>query len=170
MTCDVVEFQDLVGKGTNKVSIRDFYARHFVQHTFVLTLFNLLKLENLCLSQVDSNEVDKFFVIFGVSVNAFNFGLIPHDVLLNGVFRLEETFEGRLTQSHLVQLCLSLTLLLLALNDGALDLLVRVKGVEHSARIKLFASDPNPHLSEGVLPLINVVDDFCGHFTSRRMG
>lgn len=92
----------MVGKGTNKVGIRDFYARHFVQHTFVLTLFNLLKLENLSLSQVDSNEVDKFFVVFCVPINAFNFGLIPHDVLLDGVFRLEETFEGSFPQSHLV--------------------------------------------------------------------
>ena len=152
------------------MGVRDFNARHFVQHTFVLTLFNLLKLENLCFSQVDSNEVDKFFVVFCVSVNAFNFGLIPDDVLLDGVFRLEETFKRRLAQSHLIQFRLSFLLLLLALNNGALDLLVRVKGVEHASRIKLFASDPDPHLSEGILPLINVVDDFCWHFASRRMG
>lgn len=165
MTCDVVEFQDLVGEGSNKVGVRDFYARHFVQHTFVLTLFNLLKLENLCFSQVDSNEVYKLFVVFRVSVNALNFGLITHDILLDGVFRLKETFKSRLAQSHLIQFRLSLLLLLLALDNGALDLLVRVKRVEHASRIKLFASDPDPHLSEGILPLINVVDDFCRHFT-----
>lgn len=119
---------------------------------------------------VDRDEVDQLPVVLHIHVHRLDVGLIVEDIFLDARLRLEETLESGLSQSHLVELLLLVADLLLGLELLLDDTVTAVHGVHHSTDIEELSLDPDPSLSERILPRLDGLIDVGAQLSGSWVG
>jgi len=148
-----------VVQGGRDVRVTNLAYGEEVEHLLVLEQLGLLELVDGQLAVVDRDEVDQLSVVLHIHVHGLDIGLVIENIFLYSRLRLEEALEGSLTESHLVELLLLVTNLLLGLELLLDDCIAAAHGVHHSTDVEELTLDPDPCLSEWISPRLDGLID-----------
>ena len=157
-------------QGGRDVRVTNLAYSEEVEHLLVLEQLGLLELVDGQLAVVDRDEVDQLSVVLYIHVHGLDVGLVIENIFLDARLRLEEALEGSLAESHLVELLLLVTDLLLGLELLLDDAVASVHGVHHSADVEELTLDPDPCLSEGIPPRLDGLVDVGAQLGGRGVG
>lgn len=158
----VLQLEDAVGQCGVQVRVRNLLDAEVVEHLVVGSGLQALKLVDGDLAVVNRDKVDELLVLVNVDIELLDGGRVGIDIFLDSRLGLEETLEGCLAQSHLLELRLLVALLRLSLLLEHLLVAAARHGVHHRLHVKQLTAQHQPRLLEWVAPFFNVFGDCDG--------
>jgi len=152
------------------VAVCDLTYTESAEHSLVLFSLVFLELVNSHVSMLDGDEVDKFAVVLDGVVRSLDVGLQGQLRGVLGVLALEEVLETGLTHLEFVKFGLVLTSFLFACHLTAHHVLTTSEGGEETLHVKLLSLEPDVSISEGVVHLVESIDNLLLDVADSRVG
>ena len=151
------------------MGVRHLLDAEVVQHLVVGGRLQTLEFVNGNLAVVNRDKVHELLVLVDIHVKLLDRGAVGVDILLDGRLGLEETLECGLTQGHLFELGLLVTLLGLSLLLEYLLVGATRHGVHHGLDVEKLSTEHQPGLLERVAPFFDVFGDSYGQVLGNRV-
>lgn len=143
----------------HKVAVRDLADTEGAQHSLVLVGLVLLEFVHGQGSMLDGDEVHQLAEVFNSVVSSLDVSLQGQLGGVLGALALEEVLETGLTHLQFVKLSLVITSLLFAGHLHAHHVLTTSEGGKETLHVKLLSLEPDVAVGEGVMDLVESVDD-----------